>query len=86
MRSTMKNLMARFARDERGATLVEYGIAVVLAVIVGTGGLITLAGQVNNNMGTAQSAMAPTGTSTATTAGGFTSGATSFTDAGTAAD
>ncbi len=61
MRSTLKGLMARFSRDEKGATLVEYGIAVVLAVIVGTGGLITMANQVNNNMGASQSAMVPTG-------------------------
>lgn len=57
MRSTLKGLMARFSRDEKGATLVEYGIAVVLAVVVGTGGLITLANQVDAHMGTAQGAM-----------------------------
>ena len=61
MRSTLKGLMARFSRDEKGATLVEYGIAVVLAVIVGTGGLITMASQVNENMGASQAAMVPTG-------------------------
>ena len=60
MRFTLKSLVARFARDERGATLVEYGIAVVLAVIVGTVGLVGLGNQVNNNMGTADAAMQPT--------------------------
>ena len=45
MRSTLKGLTARFSRDEKGATLVEYGVAVVLAVIVGTGGLIGKSGQ-----------------------------------------
>ena len=60
MRFTLKSLVARFAKDERGATLVEYGIAVVLAVIVGTVGLIGLGNQVNNNMGTADAAMQPT--------------------------
>ena len=65
MRLTMKKLFGRFARDERGATLVEYGIAVVLAVIVGTGGLILMANQVNNNMDTAQGAMVPTDNGTA---------------------
>lgn len=59
MRSTLKGLFGRFARSESGATLVEYGIAVVLAVIVGTGGLIALANQVNNNMGSANTAMVP---------------------------
>lgn len=68
MRSTFKNLMGRFARSESGATLVEYGIAVVLAVIVGTGGLILMADQVNGNMGTAEAAMVPAGcTADATT-------------------
>ncbi len=57
MRFTLKSLVARFAKDERGATLVEYGIAVVLAVIVGTGGLITLANQVDTNMTEADNAM-----------------------------
>lgn len=61
MRFTLKSLMSRFARDEKGATLVEYGIAVVLAVVVGTGGLITMANQVDNNMDSAQTAMVPTG-------------------------
>ena len=59
MRSTLKGLMARFSRDEKGATLVEYGIAVVLAVVVGTGGLIFLAEQVNTNMTAADDAMVP---------------------------
>ena len=61
MRSTLKTLTARFAKSESGATLVEYGIAVVLAVIVGTGGLIAMANQVDSNMGGAQTAMVPAG-------------------------
>ena len=59
MRNTLKGLMARFSRDEKGATLVEYGIAVVLAVVVGTTGLITLAGQVDANMDSATAVMTP---------------------------
>lgn len=78
MRLTMKKLFGRFARDERGATLVEYGIAVVLAVIVGTGGLILMANQVNNNMDTAQGAMVPTDGGDA----GFSAPTVGFTDAG----
>ncbi|MCE5972022.1 Flp family type IVb pilin [Sinirhodobacter sp. WL0062] len=31
----IKNLVARFRKDEKGATLVEYGIALVIAVTVG---------------------------------------------------
>ena len=76
MRSTFKNLMGKFARSESGATLVEYGIAVVLAVIVGTGGLILMANQVNGNMETATGSMTPACTTTAgvttcTPVGGF---------------
>jgi len=77
MRSTLKTLTARFAKSESGATLVEYGIAVVLAVIVGTGGLIAMANQVNGNMGSATTAMTPEncttvdGTTTCTAVPGF---------------
>ena len=77
MRLTMKKLFGRFARDERGATLVEYGIAVVLAVIVGTGGLILMAQQVDNNMDTAQGAMVPAGDTTS----GFTAPVSGFNNA-----
>jgi hypothetical protein len=38
--------------------MVEYGIAVVVAVIVGTAGLITLANQIYNNMNSATTQMA----------------------------
>ena len=79
MRSTLKGLFGRFARSESGATLVEYGIAVVLAVIVGTGGLIAMANQVNGNMGSATTAMVPqdcttddNDVTTCTAADGFT--------------
>lgn len=57
----MRNILlklAHFRRSEDGATLVEYGIAIVLAVIVGTGALMTLAGQVSTNMGDAEDSMA----------------------------
>lgn len=69
MRTTFKGLIGRFARSESGATLVEYGIAVVLAVIVGTGGLIAMANQVNNNMGSANAAMVPQDCTTETVDG-----------------
>jgi pilus assembly protein Flp/PilA len=67
MRSTLKGLMARFSRDDKGATLVEYGVAVVLAVVVGTGGLLVMANQVDGNMGAAQAAMVTTSTPTVAT-------------------
>ena len=72
MRFTLKSLVSRLARDERGATLVEYGIAVVLAVIVGTVGLIGLGNQVNLNMATTDAAMQPTNTDGTWTAAGAT--------------
>ena len=52
------NLVSRFRQNDEGVTLVEYGIAIVLAVMVGTGALITLAGSVSTNMGQATTAMA----------------------------
>lgn len=58
MRDFFVKNFKRLIRCDEGATLVEYGIAVVLAVIVGTGALITLAGQVNTNLGDATTAAA----------------------------
>lgn len=78
MRSTLKAITARFSRDEKGATLVEYGIAVVLAVVVGTGGLIFMANQVDANMGSAQDAMVPQTVG----ADGTSAAAAGFTDVG----
>ena len=46
-----------FRRDEEGVTLVEYGIAVVLAIIVGTSTLIVLAEDIEGNLGEASTAM-----------------------------
>ena len=43
-------IFKNFLRNDSGATLVEYGIALVLAVIVGTVGLIAMAGQINGNL------------------------------------
>ncbi len=50
-------IFAKLRRDTSGATLVEYGIALVLAVIVGTAGLITLAGTINGNLEEASASM-----------------------------
>ncbi|WP_096787452.1 Flp family type IVb pilin [Rhodobacter sp. CZR27] len=46
-----------FRRDEEGVTLVEYGIAVVLAIIVGTTALLTLAGDIEDNLTDAHDVM-----------------------------
>ncbi|MFM2391463.1 MAG: hypothetical protein RLZZ437_3018 [Pseudomonadota bacterium] len=40
----MKNLITKFIRDEDGAALVEYGIALLVVILVGTGTLITISG------------------------------------------
>lgn len=56
----ISKLISKLKHDERGATLVEYGIAVVVAVVVGTAGLIGMANQVSTNMNAAQSQMANT--------------------------
>ena len=40
----------RFTKSEEGATLVEYGVALVLAIVVGGVSLITLSEDVSENM------------------------------------
>lgn len=55
MKSMFKHLR-RFRKNEEGTTLVEYGIALLVAIIVGGGGLITLAKTTNTNFGNANSA------------------------------
>lgn len=51
MRATISNLINRFRRDEEGVTLVEYGIAILLAVAVGGSALVTLARTINTELG-----------------------------------
>lgn len=58
-------LYVRLRHCEEGATLVEYGIALGLAVTLGAGALVVLAGDVGGTMSAAGSAMpgsAETGT------------------------
>jgi Flp pilus assembly pilin Flp len=38
----MKALLSKFRRDEDGAALVEYGIALLVVILVGTAALIGL--------------------------------------------
>jgi len=54
MRTSIKSLFARFRSDERGVTLVEYGIALVLAIFVGTAALTDLGTAVDGQMGDAE--------------------------------
>ena len=51
------NLIRRFGRNDEGATLVEYGIALGLAVTLGAGALITLSDDVGGTMEAAGAAM-----------------------------
>ncbi len=43
-------MFSKFLRNESGATMVEYGVALILAIVIGGSGLVLLAGQVNANM------------------------------------
>ncbi|SMX22042.1 Flp family type IVb pilin [Boseongicola aestuarii] len=46
----MFQIFKMFRKSESGATLVEYGVALILAIIVGGTALVTLADQTSNNM------------------------------------
>ncbi|MCV2867984.1 hypothetical protein OEW28_05030 [Defluviimonas sp. WL0002] len=50
MRDALTKLFARFRKDDEGVTLVEYGIALILAVTVGVTVLGGLAEDVNLQM------------------------------------
>ena len=56
----MTKLIQKFRRDEKGVTLVEYGIALVLAITVGGAALGFLAAEVDGQMGAAEVAMGGT--------------------------
>ena len=62
MRATLMKKLRSFRRDEEGVTLVEYGIALVLAVVVGTSTLSLLAQDVEGQMDAACNVMNSTGT------------------------
>lgn len=49
--------MIRLRSNDEGATLVEYGIALGLAIALGAGALTVLAGDVGGAMGAASSAL-----------------------------
>jgi Flp pilus assembly pilin Flp len=75
----LRNVFSRFARDERGVTLVEYGIGVTLAIVVGVVMLTTLGGAINTQLGAAAGSMdAPgcTGAVTVADDGTVTNGVT----------
>lgn len=49
----LTNLLARFRRDEKGVTLVEYGIGITLALVLGTAALSNLATDIGEGMAAA---------------------------------
>ncbi|MEX0303261.1 MAG: Flp family type IVb pilin [Leisingera sp.] len=57
MTAYLKKMLSRLRRDERGVTLVEYGISLALAVALGTAALDTLAGDVGGAMAAAGAEM-----------------------------
>ena len=53
MKEFLKKTFARLSKDEEGVTLVEYGIALTLAVTVGLGALSILGEDVDAEMSAA---------------------------------
>ncbi len=53
----MKQFIKTFIRDEAGVTLVEYGIALTLAITFGAAALLLLAGDVTGAVGAAATQM-----------------------------
>ena len=46
----MRDLFINFRKSESGATLVEYGVALLLAIVLGGGALVALANKTGANM------------------------------------
>lgn len=57
MRSVLLKNLRAFCKDDDGVTLVEYGIAVTLAVAVGTLALSSLGTAIINKLGEATALM-----------------------------
>ncbi|WP_114284098.1 hypothetical protein [Candidatus Halocynthiibacter alkanivorans] len=57
MRDFILMTLIRMRHNDDGVTLVEYGIAVALAVVLGTGALALLAGEIGGAMGAAGAEM-----------------------------
>ncbi len=53
----MKNLFSRFAKDESGATAIEYGLIAGLIGVVVIGAVTTLGTSINNKFSTIGSAL-----------------------------
>ena len=57
MRDALLKLIIRFRHDDEGVTLVEYGIAIALAITLGTSALALLATDIGTSMGNAGALM-----------------------------
>ena len=57
MQEKLISLWTRFLRCESGVTLVEYGLAVTLAILVGTAAFTLLAADITDAMNAAGSVM-----------------------------
>ena len=66
----MRDLFIKFRSSESGATLVEYGVALLLAIVLGGGALVALANQSGTNMQAGCDALINTGGSDVTTPDG----------------
>ena len=57
MKDVLLQKWISFRHCDEGVTLVEYGVAVALAVAVGTGALLILGGTINTTLTAAGAAM-----------------------------
>lgn len=57
MFTNLRTSLGRLRHSDDGVTLVEYGVAVALAVLVGTTALAALSGNISTSMGNAGAAM-----------------------------
>ena len=57
MMASLNELLVLFSRDQRGVTLVEYGIAITLAVMIGAAAFGMLASEVGGALAAAGSRM-----------------------------
>ena len=57
MMASLNELLVLLSKDQRGVTLVEYGIAITLAVMLGAAAFGTLAGEVGGAITAAGSRM-----------------------------
>ncbi|WP_174825836.1 MULTISPECIES: Flp family type IVb pilin [unclassified Ruegeria] len=57
MSNSIRKIFLKLRKDERGATLVEYGVALLVAIIAGGTFLTSLATQTNSNFSDATSSI-----------------------------